>query len=77
VSYWISIKLQESLVRGRNLVSGKTPPLSVCPFGVGVMRLVDFGAVVAVIALCSSGERDRYCKINYIHLVEVANFRNL
>jgi hypothetical protein len=40
------------------------------------MRLVGFGAVVAAIALCSSGERDKYCKINYIYLVEVANFRN-
>jgi len=52
------------------------PPLSICTFAVGVC-LVDFGAVVAAIAFCSSGKWDRYCKINYIYLVGVANFRNL
>lgn len=69
MSYWISIKLQESLVRARNFVYGKPPLYPFC----GRTRSVDFGAVVAAIALCSSGE----CKINYIYLVEVADFRNL
>ncbi len=35
------------------------------------------GLTSVAIALRPSGERDGYCKINYIYLVDVADFRNL
>jgi hypothetical protein len=69
VSYWISIKLQESLVRVRNLVYGKTPSLSICTFAVGVCAWLTFVPLLLQ-SLSVPPVRDRYCKINYcIYLV--------
>jgi hypothetical protein len=74
VSYWISIKLHESLVRVRNLVYGKTPSLSICTFAVGVCAWLTFVPLLLQ-SLSVPLVRDRYCKINYcIYLVESRTF---